>query len=171
MYENLDDVCLHIENAVSKGLETDKQLAGALGWSLKKLQNWKYGKRKDGKKEKAEIGKAIKRGQNRQMARSFALAEDALQKKLSYHTVTETTQEIVKDKNGNEHKRQTKKEKVIPPSDTLIVYTLGNASRSVAENKFVSVNKVSDDTEQHKGAFLEWLEEEGKRKGKNNEAD
>ena len=134
-----DDLLLSIENAVAAGAGSDDEIAAAIGWNPHSFHNVHYGKRKEGKKERAQIDTAIEKGKKRQRRTFLQLAEYAMVKKLSGYSYTEKT--VEKDKAGNIKFEKTVN-KLVPPDTAAVIFTLVNCG----DGKWKNLQRASDVT-------------------------
>ena len=127
-----EELLINIEEAVANGADTNKQIADAIGFTESTFHKWRYGERKNGDEESERIGKAIKRGTNRQHKNLLRLAENALAKMVGgYHE--EETKTEVSDTKGT---TVTTTRKYYPPNATIAMFTAVNCSNG----KWQSIN-------------------------------
>ena len=121
----------HIETvrALKEKGATDKACAEAIGISAATFKN----------KKKTFFTSPIKKAEENRIKTHLELAQDALALRLQQRTVTETTT-VTRSSEQGEYSETKIQEKVIQPSDTLIMFTLVNKS----EGEWQSINKVEN---------------------------
>ena len=133
---NVDEGLLKkIEECVALGCSTSKEIADSIGIKKSTYDNLREGKRKNGKIEKAKIGEAIKKGNDRQPLNMLPILELSLMRSAVEHRVEEND-----------------KERVIPANAALLIFALDNLSRRADPsynrrwiNKQHQVDKKEDD--------------------------
>jgi hypothetical protein len=121
----------HIETvrALKKKGATDKACAEAIGITPRTFRNYKN----------SFFSSPIKKGNEDRIKTHLELAQDALALRLQQRTVQEKTTITRSNENGTFQEEKIQ-EKVIQPSDTLIMFTLVNKS----EGEYQSINKVDN---------------------------
>ena len=107
-------------------------------------------------KKKTFFTSPIKKAEENRIKTHLELAQDALALRLQQRTVTETTT-VTRSSEQGEYSETKIQEKVIQPSDTLIMFTLVNKS----EGEWQSINKVENtvnNTNNLPSIQLEWTE-------------
>ena len=123
-----------IEEMTKKG-SSQKAIYTALGISQGLW--YKYKRERENEQNAPSIKKTIEQGNEERAHNHLSLAQDALALRLQQRVVKETTT-VSKTIGGEDYAETKEVEKVIQPSDTLIMFTLVNRS----EGEWQSINKV-----------------------------
>jgi len=129
-----------IEQAVADGAVLDREIAKALGKTIDRWYNLKYGRGKGGEELATKVTEAIKKGKDRQRETMLGLAEYELVRSIRGYEYEEKTTEITESPSGRVVKQKTVKKRVLP-NVTAMFFILVNKG----EGRWKSINKESSE--------------------------